>query len=117
VNVSGITRSAPQRPQRINAAALFHQFVEVCVRYRTKVDGDPPDVRLRCMSDTKRQMGRALRFVASGGWTTEDPDVMPELLDHAEELARAVVADGATSPDVRALAEEFLERLKLDTLG
>jgi hypothetical protein len=40
VNVSGITRSAPQRPQRINAGALFHQFLEACVRYRTKVDDE-----------------------------------------------------------------------------
>jgi hypothetical protein len=69
------------------------------------------------MSDAKRQMGRALRFVASGGWTTEDPDVMAELLGLAEELALAVVADVATSPDVRALAAVFLECLKLDTLG
>jgi hypothetical protein len=38
VNVSGITRSAPQRPQRINAAAFFHQFLDACARYRTKVD-------------------------------------------------------------------------------
>ncbi|HEY6468862.1 MAG TPA: hypothetical protein VI434_03765 [Candidatus Dormibacteraeota bacterium] len=66
------------------------------------------------MTDNKAQIGRALRFVASGGWTTEDPDVMAELLDRAEAMAKAVVADSDASSDVRALAQDFLDRLKLD---
>jgi hypothetical protein len=69
------------------------------------------------VSDTKRQVGRAIRFVASGGWSTEDPDVMAELLERAERLAQQVVADEGNSPEVRASAEEFLERLKLDLSG
>jgi hypothetical protein len=36
VNVSGTRRSAPQRPQRINAAGFFHGSDEPCVRHRTK---------------------------------------------------------------------------------
>jgi hypothetical protein len=69
------------------------------------------------MSGTKRQVGRAIRFVASGGWSTEDPDVMAELLERAERLAQQVLADKGASPEVRASAEEFLERLKLDLSG
>jgi hypothetical protein len=71
-------------------------------------------VRLTPMSDTKHTVGRALRFVASGGWTTEDPDVMAELLGHAERLARAVVHDPGAAAEVRDLAQEFLTRLELD---
>ena len=66
------------------------------------------------MSDTKQQVGRAIRFVASGGWSTEDPDVMAELLERAERMAQQVVADEGVSQEVRASAEEFLERMKLD---
>jgi hypothetical protein len=69
------------------------------------------------VSDTKGQVARAIRFVASGGWSTEDPDVMAELLERAERLAQQVVADAGSSPEVRASAEEFLERLKLDLSG
>jgi hypothetical protein len=66
------------------------------------------------MADNKAQIGRALRFVASGGWTTEDPDVMAELLQRAEALALAVAADPLASSDVRELAQDFLDRVKLD---
>jgi hypothetical protein len=66
------------------------------------------------MADNKAQIGRALRFVASGGWTTEDPDVMAELLQRAEALALAVAADSLASSDVRELAQDFLDRVKLD---
>jgi hypothetical protein len=69
------------------------------------------------VSDTKQQVGRAIRFVASGGWSTEDPDVMAELLERAERMAQQVVADETASPEVRASAEEFLERMKLDLIG
>ncbi len=69
------------------------------------------------MTDNKAQIGRALRFVASGGWTTEDPDVMAELLERAEAMAKAVVADSDASADVRALAQDFLDRLELDLSG
>lgn len=66
------------------------------------------------MADNKAQIGRAMRFVASGGWTTEDPDVMAELLQRAEALALAVAADPLASSDVRELAQDFLDRVKLD---
>jgi hypothetical protein len=66
------------------------------------------------MAENKAQIGRALRFVASGGWTTEDPDVMAELLERAEAMAKAVVTDSDASSGVRALAQDFLDRLKLD---
>jgi hypothetical protein len=69
------------------------------------------------MSDTKHQVGRAIRFVASGGWSTEDPDVMAELLQRAERLAQQVVADAGVAPEVRSSAEELLERTKLDLSG
>ena len=69
------------------------------------------------VSDTKQQVGRAIRFVASGGWSIEDPDVMAELLERAERMAQQVVADETASPEVRASAEEFLERMKLDLNG
>ena len=36
VKVSGITRSDPQRPQRINADGFFHVFFLPYVRRRTK---------------------------------------------------------------------------------
>ena len=69
------------------------------------------------MTDSKEQVGRALRFVASGGWATEDPDVMAELLARAEALASAVVADSSSSGEIRALAHDFLDRMKLDLSG
>jgi hypothetical protein len=69
------------------------------------------------MSDNKAQIGRALRFVASGGWTTEDPDVMAELLARAEAMAAEAVGDSGASPEVRAMAQDFLDRMKLDLSG
>jgi hypothetical protein len=74
-------------------------------------------IKLTHMTDKKAQMGRALRFVASGGWSTEDPDVMAELLARAEAMATAVVADPNASPEIRALAKDFLDRMKLDLSG
>jgi hypothetical protein len=69
------------------------------------------------VTDNKAQIGRALRFVASGGWTTEDPDVMAELLARAEAMATAVVADSRSSGEVRALAQDFLDRMQIDLSG
>lgn len=74
-------------------------------------------VKLEPVPGTRSQVDRAIRFVASGGWSTEDPDVIGELLDRAERMARQVVADDSASPEVRASAEEFLERMKLDLSG
>jgi hypothetical protein len=71
-------------------------------------------IRLRGMTDNKAQIGRALRFVASRGWTTEDPDLLAELLARAEAMATEVVADSGASSEVRDLAQDFLDRMKLD---
>jgi hypothetical protein len=63
------------------------------------------------------KVGAALRFLASGGMADEDPDVIAELLTIAHRLADQVLADPATSADVRATAREFLDRLSTDTLA
>jgi hypothetical protein len=67
------------------------------------------------MSGTKRNVGRVLRLIASGGWAEQDPDMVAELLDAAQEMAILVVADEGASAEVRAVAEEFLDRLRSDT--
>jgi uncharacterized heparinase superfamily protein len=74
-------------------------------------------IKLTRMTDNKTQIGRALRFVASGGWSTEDPDVMAELLARAEAMATAVVADVSSSSEIRALAQDFLDQMQLDLSG
>jgi uncharacterized heparinase superfamily protein len=74
-------------------------------------------IKLTRMTDNKTQIGRALRFVASGGWSTEDPDVMAELLARAEAMATAVVADVSSSSEIRALAQDFLDQMRLDLSG
>ena len=53
------------------------------------------------MTDNKMQIGRALRLVASGCCTTEDPDLMAELFAGAEALASSVVADSSSSEEIR----------------
>jgi hypothetical protein len=58
--------------------------------------------------------GWLLRLIASGGWATEDEDVLIDLLGLAERLARAVVADAEAATGMKSLAEDFLERLELD---
>jgi hypothetical protein len=60
-----------------------------------------------------------VRFIASGGWAAEDEDedVLIELLDRAERLATAVVADQGASPSVRSLGTEFLEHMTSDRSG
>ena len=42
---------------------------------------------------------------------------MAELLERAEQLAQQVVADEGASTEVKATAEEFLERMNLDLSG
>jgi hypothetical protein len=66
------------------------------------------------MPDAKRHLGHAIRLIASGGWTTEDPDVLGGLVDRATLLADAVVADETCSAEVRALAQEFLLHVEAD---
>ena len=66
--------------------------------------------------DSKRHVGAALRFLASGGFADQDADVIAELLNDAKELAALVVADANSSSQARELAKDFLERLETDTL-
>jgi hypothetical protein len=61
--------------------------------------------------------GRVVRLIASGGWADQDPDVVAELLEVAQTMATLVLADGGASADLRAVAEDFLDRLRSDTLG
>lgn len=69
------------------------------------------------MSDTKARAGRVLRFIASRGFADEDPDVIAELLTGAERMAEMIIADGNSSPELRATATAFLDQLGSDTLG
>jgi hypothetical protein len=69
----------------------------------------------RPMNETKQNVGRMLRFVASEGWADQDPDVVAELLDMAHEMATLILADEGTSAEVRAAARGFLDRLRSDT--
>jgi hypothetical protein len=78
---------------------------------------DAPPGRMVSVSGEKPRVGRAVRFIASGGWATEDEDVLIELLDRAERLATAVVADQGASPSVRSLGTEFLEHMTSDRSG
>lgn len=68
------------------------------------------------MSDTKQNVGRVLRLIASEGWVDQDPDILAELLDAAHDMATLVVADEGASAMVRSAAQEFLDRLRSDTL-
>jgi hypothetical protein len=68
------------------------------------------------MDDTKGNVGRVLRSIASEGWADQDPDLVAELLDAAHDMATLVLADNGASAEVRAKAQEFLERLRSDTL-
>jgi hypothetical protein len=67
------------------------------------------------MSGTKGKVGRALRLLASKGWADQDPDVVAELLEAAHDMATLVVADEGASPEVRSVAQDFLDRLRSDT--
>ena len=64
-----------------------------------------------------RDGGRVVRFIASGGWADQDPDVVAALLEMAQRMATLVLADDGASAGVRAVAEDFLDRLRSDTLG
>jgi hypothetical protein len=57
-----------------------------------------------------------LRSIASEGWADQDPNIVAELLDAAHDMATLVLADKRASAEVRAKAQEFLERLRSDTL-
>jgi hypothetical protein len=67
------------------------------------------------MSETKKNVGRVLRLIASGGWAEQDPDIVAELLDAAHDLATLVIADEGASAEVRSAAADFLDRLRSDT--
>jgi hypothetical protein len=67
------------------------------------------------MSDTKQNVGRVLRMIASEGWADQDPDIVAELLDAAHDMATLVIADRGASAEVRSLAQDFLDRLRSDT--
>jgi hypothetical protein len=69
------------------------------------------------MTDKKPGIGRALRLIASAGWATEDEDVLIDLVNSAERLAKAVVADPGASPEVRSLAAALLEQMAADRPG
>jgi hypothetical protein len=67
------------------------------------------------MSDTRTNVGRVLRLIASEGWAEQDPDIVAELLDTAHDMATLVVADEGASAEVRSVAQDFLDRLRSDT--
>lgn len=67
------------------------------------------------MSDTKRNVGRVLRFIASEGWADQDPSIVEELLDAARELASVILADKGSSDEARSMARDFLDRLEADS--
>ncbi len=69
------------------------------------------------MSDLKGKIGRVLRFIGSEGWADEDADVVRELLEQARHLASLVVAHAEAPTEMRAVAEDLLERLRSDTFG
>ncbi|HEY6397709.1 MAG TPA: hypothetical protein VIX82_09680 [Solirubrobacteraceae bacterium] len=69
------------------------------------------------MDEPKEDAGRVLRFVASGGWANEDPEVVAALLDHAHRMATLILADGGTPAHLRAAAEDFLDLLRSDAFA
>ena len=74
-----------------------------------------PQPTIPPMTDDKAKVGAALRFLASGGWTDEDPDALIELVKQAQTLADMVLADERVSAEFRTAAEAFLARLRSDT--
>jgi hypothetical protein len=70
----------------------------------------------RPINETKQNVGRMMRFIASAGWADQDPDVVAGLLETARDMATLVLADEGTSAEVRAVAQDFLDRLRSDTL-
>lgn len=69
------------------------------------------------MSEGKATSGAILRFLASGGWADQDPDVMADLLKQAHELATLVAADENASTEARDMARALLDQFDADTLG
>lgn len=69
------------------------------------------------MTDGKKKVGEALRFIASGGMADEDAGVVADLLDGAHRLATSVLADPGASVESRTLAQNFLAHLSADTYG
>ena len=69
------------------------------------------------MGEQRRNAGRVLRFLVSGGWTDEDAEVVRELLAEAQRMATLVVADEGASAEVRARAQDFLDQLSSDMFG
>ena len=68
------------------------------------------------MNRTSAKVGAVLRFLASGGWADQDPDVLADLVKQAHQLATVVAADEAASSEARTLARAFLEQLDADAL-
>jgi hypothetical protein len=66
------------------------------------------------MSNTKQDVGRALRFIASEGSADQDANIVAEMLDAARDLATGVLTDQGASAELRSKAEDFLERLRSD---
>jgi hypothetical protein len=57
-----------------------------------------------------------MRFLASGGWADQDPDVLGDLLRQAQALASVVATDENASSGARAMARRFLSQLEADAL-
>lgn len=69
------------------------------------------------MTEPDHDVRRALRFIASGGWADEDPETVAELLEQASRMATLILADAEASAQLRAAAQDFLDRLRSDTFG
>ena len=69
------------------------------------------------MAGGKTDLSGAVRFLASGGWADQDPDVLADLLREARELASVVIADESSSSEARTMARSLLARLESDTLA
>ena len=65
----------------------------------------------------KDGVGSALRFLASGGWSDDDPDVLADLVRQGHRLATLVMAEPSASDELRIAARVFLAQLADDTRG
>ena len=50
-------------------------------------------------------------------YAMRNPDVVAELLSAAHQMAEMIIADGSSSPELRRIAEAFLEQLGSDSFG
>ena len=66
------------------------------------------------MAEHESTSSRLMRFLASDGMASEDPDVVKELLVRAHRMANLVLEDESASPDLRAEAKAFVDQLKAD---